>query len=239
MPTRSSTPGSGRSWPARSFLAAWALPSVRARGEIRASVVSLVKGVSSQTGLFYSVNWRNWTRNQGALVFPARCHATEVELQALAASPAKWMTWSCEPTNAVYLRKLLDLAEAREIPVVWLIPPQHPAFIDYFNLPNYAGVRDGFIRDLVARYPQLAVVDGRRSGYEPATLADLVHLNRRGATAFSAELGRILRARLAAGSWAEPRWMTLPGFREPTDRGIEDSDQSLMAIRQEAQTTRR
>lgn len=225
----------GLAWTARDahFLAAyavsWALPSVRARHGLRATL----RGERSRAGAAFDLNWRNWRANQGALMMPARFEASEANLAALDVPLAVHGAWSNHPVNAAYMTKFLDLASALDIPVFWLLPPQHPKYLQRFDRPNWSGAYRGYVREQVQRYPKLVVVDGQRSGYDASVVADLYHMNRRGASAFSLALGDIIRDRLAFGIARGPRWVELPGFVEPGDGLVEDIDQTMVAILRE------
>ena len=244
--TRSSTLMSGPTWQLHSkprrlafegrdtdFLASYALSrtfaSVQARHEIRARIMSDLKGADGHSPLIYALNWRNWQRNQGAFVVPSELQTPEAALKHLDTVPRD-EPWSVHPTNQLYLKRFLDLASGRDIPVFWLFPPQHPAFVRHFDRPNYGEARDTYVRELMRRYPNLVVVDGRHAGYDKPALSDLSHLNRRGACAFSLALGQILKDRLATGQASGSRWVELPTFREPGDQPVEDTNQSMIAV---------
>ncbi len=202
------------------------LRSFRARGEIRKSLVAGFNGTRTETLLAFEANWRNWTRNQGALIVPSSLHLAEENPRQLEQPFVRTMTWACHPINAHFNRKLLDLAASRGIAVFWLIPPKHPKFIECLDRPAWDGLFAAYLAELMGRYPNLMVVDGRHSGYDATLIGDLVHLNRRGACSFSASVGKIIRDRLADRDKARG-WVNLPRFAEVADGSLEDTNQSI------------
>jgi hypothetical protein len=112
-----------------------------------------------------------------------------------------------------YVRRFLDLAAARGIRVVWLLPPA-----DAESLAIWCGngVYDRYpalLARLLAGRGHVLLVDARDSGYPRTSFHDLVHLNGRGALEFSAELADLLR-RCESSAWAHaPGPITLVGIR--------------------------
>jgi hypothetical protein len=83
---------------------------------------------------------------------------------------------------------------------------------------------------LLARYPDLVVVDGRSSGYPEGAFGDAFHLNRRGALAYTGGLAEIVERALAEPSRVSG-WVALPAYREmSTTVQVEDLDESRRAV---------
>ena len=190
------------------------IPSYRARTEIRLSVTKALAGAYPEETQALPVYWRNWRRNGGAQPLPpfdmSKGDPRPKMLEDSGYMPAHW---ACHPKNAVYVDRLLDLAEARGVPVFWVMPPYHPevqARREKFGLNAYYRF---FLNRLLERHPNLTVVDGRTAEYPADVLADMTHLDRVGAVTFTEALGGVIRDRLAPGADA-PRWVVLPKYRE-------------------------
>jgi hypothetical protein len=119
--------------------------------------------------------------------------------------------WVPDRVNAEYLRRLLGLAQAHGITVYWLIPPVHPGVQAAKEAAGFDARYLAFVRSCQARYSNLVVIDGSRSGYDPSTFVDPDHLGLEGAYALSTDLGNVLcRARVAP---VANRWVSLPAYR--------------------------
>jgi hypothetical protein len=221
------------------FMASWAMPSIKAQQEIRANILAALQGKKTQTASAFTLNWRNWQANQGALMIPSTFKGSErEELSKLETPLAISGHWMNHPVNEIYVKKLLDLAEARKIRVFWLLPPKDARFIKRYDRSNWLGAYGQYLTELLDQYPNLIVVDGQRSGYEPSVMADLVHLNRRGASAYSLALGEIIRDRQDSRTTTRPRWITLPAYVEPGDGLVEDIEQTTFALKEEQEKRR-
>jgi hypothetical protein len=130
-----------------------------------------------------------------------------------------------------YARQFFALAAAHRVPVFCLIPPLPPSrqrVYDRSGVTHYSYVQAW--RTLAAA-PGVTVIDGSHSGYDSSVFwNDEVHLDRRGALAFTAEVGSIV-ARSLARPQSAPRWVRLPAYREPEGSvAAEDVFQSLLAV---------
>lgn len=205
------------------------LPSYRDRLEIREAIRSALLGEPSPT---YSTNrlaLRNWGINRGAHMNSSRPTFgggfSEVDHKRLLSD-----AWKCHRVNAAFVDRLLILAEAHRIPVVWLIPPLPPELQTRRERSGVDAAYLDFVRSTRAKHPSLTVVDGRHSGYDDSTFADQSHLNGRGSIALSRELGSIL-----ANLQGRPAWVDLPRFADrPGVYPVEDVDQSRVALEGEA-----
>jgi hypothetical protein len=135
-----------------------------------------------------------------------------------------------DPVTVAYVRRLLRLAESQGVATFWLLPPLSPGVRDVLGGRGVDSPYTTFVRSLQAEFPGLTVVDGRHSDYGPELFIDAVHLNRRGASVLSADLGDVL-ARHVGRPPSGVRWIELPTFRELPERApIEDLNGSLIAL---------
>lgn len=202
------------------------LPSLRTRHEIRAAIYAAYKRRRERPRYEILVHLRNWSLNRGAQVVPKRTRPpSEVDLaRRLPPLPA----WECDPTNAAYVERFLGLAESRGLPVYWLIAPCKGWVQSERERIGYEQPYNVYVKGLVDRHPNLVVLDARHSGYPERVFDDITHLDREGAVALSASVGDALRARPGPG-----RWVELPPYRDrPSNGGIEDVEQSRIALRQ-------
>jgi hypothetical protein len=220
------------SWTASdpTFFAATALailsPTVRARIEIRTNILLALRG---EPGIYRSDTLRyrrNWDANLGAQVTARNPRFTGSVLELLHKQCMSDVWW-CNRINLAYIRRFLALAAARDIPVYWLLPPLAPELQARRERSGADAQHTRFVRGLQASFPNLTVVDGRHSGYEPPVFFDPVHLDRRGACAYSAAL-----ADLIARTDTEGRWFTLPPYRDtPIDVALEEIDQTTIVLK--------
>ena len=194
------------------------VPSIRARFEVRGNVMTALHGKGMRwADAFYPMR-RNWNQSRGAHVAPEEPHAP-VEAEAARAKaldlyPDLYHDVSFrKPVEEEYIRRFLDLAAERKIPVFWVLPPWPPAVEQRQHEVRVTELTDGLTRRMSNAYPNVVVVDGRSRGYDPAVFCpDDVHLNRRGANAYSRDLGDLIRHRLG-GSSPAASWVSLPRYR--------------------------
>ena len=208
------------------------LLSARSRHEIR---VNFRKGLGGESPLRSGRYWigqlaRNWRFNRGANVVPTNPNPPEaVPPDARWLTPEGWNPW--DEGVVAHVDKFMDLAAGKGIPVVWVLPPSHPAVL---AAPDPAGKRAAYlawVRAVQGRYPNVHVLDARDCGYGRAVFADAAHLDRRGAHTFSVEIADEIDRLLAAGPSA-PRWRTLGKFRDhPVLAPVEDTDQSRIVMK--------
>lgn len=208
------------------------LRSARSRHEIRTNLRKALAGESPlRSGRYWMGQLpRNWRFNRGANVLPASPAPPDaVAPDMLWLTPEGWKP--PDPAVIAHIDKFLDLAAARGIPVVWVMPPTHPAVRAW---PDPGGRRDGYVawvRQVQGRYPNIHVLDARDCGYGRPVFADLAHLDRRGAQTFSVEVADELE-RLLGAAGGGPRWRTLRPFRDhPAVAPVEDTDQSRIALK--------
>ena len=212
------------------------VPSFKARFEIRKSIVAACQGVPATSRLDVTALKRNWALNRGTMLMPRRWAPAvedappEEAAEVLAALPRE--LYRRNHVTEAYARRFLTLAASKDIPVFWVLPPSSPeqqAGRDRIGMTAYFTKQAADFRN---EFPNLTVVDGRRSGYRLEVFWDKVHLDRLGATVFSADLGAAIAARLGKVP-ADGRWVMLPRFRDrPFSVPLEDVAASRLATAQ-------
>src|SRR5262249_17262183 len=148
---------------------------------------------------------RNWARNRGSQVLTRNPeYRGDVPPNYALFFPG----WSPLAVNQRYVRRFLELASARGIPVVWMIQPYAPAAQSRRELIAMDARYAALVHRMQAPYPGITVVDARHSGYEPTVFIDAVHLDRQGAATLSEDLAATLRTLLAgdlAAGWTRLR----------------------------------
>ncbi len=207
-----------------STLLACYLPSFRERHDLRASLMAALHDSTSSRREQIPMFVRNWKVNDGA--------------QCMSDSPAPTLNldewthnlyarWAPDPVNVAYLDRFLALADSKQIPVYWLLPPIHPDVQARTDASGFDAEYSRFVRQVHARFPRTIVVDARHSGFAPDLFMDGAHVNRRGALKLSAALASVLRDPATLGSWAA---LDL-GRAGAVDLPIEDVWQSLLALK--------
>jgi hypothetical protein len=207
------------------------LPSVKHRDELREDIRVSLAGGTRPTREVLAAYARHWRLNGGATVLGPTPPPPDDPAKADPATRRSRRGWVPYPANASYVRRALDLAASREVPVFWLLPPVSPS---RQARRDRSGLDEGytrFVRETAARYPNVVVLDARRSGYARDLFADPTHLHRVGAVELSAAVADALAPRLAGASATGPRWIDLPPFRGRTiDVALEEMEQSRLAV---------
>ena len=220
-----------------SFVASTAVgalfPSVRARNEIRASILSAIHGKIDPLPEENRVGGRNWDVNLGAN-FSARNPAFTGEVGPDVHKALMSDVWVTSRVNMTYIRRLMDMTAKQNIRLFWLMPPTSPQLHERRVRSGTDAKHTQFVRSMQAAYPHVVVVDGRESGYGADVFVDAIHLDGRGATTLSTEVAAILNERLSDQTVREVRWVKLPKYRErPFPAPMEDVEQSRVAWRSE------
>ena len=213
------------------------VPSVRARFELRGNLMTALNGRGIHWGDAYLAMRRNWHRARGSHVAPDDPHAPEepkeARARALELYPVTYMdpAWG-SAIEEQYIRRFLDLAAERKIPVFWVIPPAPPALYERQNETRVTELNTTLARRMSEAFANVVVVDGRDRGYVASAFApDDVHLNRQGANVFSRDLADLIRHRLG-DPVAAPSWVALPAYRPgPLLAEMEDLVESILALR--------
>ncbi|HEV3163697.1 MAG TPA: hypothetical protein VGZ22_06625, partial [Isosphaeraceae bacterium] len=179
------------SWTARdagffaTMLLARAFPTFKDRHDIRASLMRALRGQNLGLREEMRSSRRNWKLNAGARLFAKNAQCKDVIVPP--GTPLPPSTWQLQPLNAKYLKRFLDLAEAHDVTVFWLLTPITPGLQDVFDRKGDTERYDRFIRNVHAHWPNLVVVDARRSGYDHSVFVDPVHLDRQGSLVLSTD----------------------------------------------------
>ncbi len=112
--------------------------------------------------------------------------------------------------------------------VYWLLPPVSPGTQALSKFSGDESLYEDFIRSIQSRFPDVVIIDGRHSGFDPSVFLDEVHLDRDGASRLSIGLAEVLAHAAPATS---RRWIGLPDFLgPPAAEPFEDIAQSRMAL---------
>lgn len=202
----------------------WLSPTYRRRLDLRVDIRAGFSGREVAVRGELLPLWRNWEVNRGALLLnqvpgmpPAQLGPGDEQVYL----PDRWIV---DRVSVRYVRALLSRAEDLDIPVFWVLPPIRPDIQARRDELGLDARYDEFARRALDRYPNVTVVDGRRSGFRADLFVDLAHLEARGAAIFSAEVGAVIARRLGTdlppiGGEQGDRWVALPPFR---DRLIEE-----------------
>ena len=221
------------------------IPSVRFRLDVRKAVVGAVAEEPRDPEIPWDpVVVRHYRRNRGALLFHADPPEGRTRPLPRRPDPAgrrgallSDRANGAEPTNLVYLDKMLALARSRGIPVFFVLAPIHPGVLTLRERAGLEAQYEGLIRKIHDRYENVTVVDARHAGFEHGAFVDACHLSCEGATVLSNGLAEVIAARLGDRGGAD-RWVALPRFVEPTARlAVESLDESQFAV--SWQSTRR
>jgi hypothetical protein len=210
------------------------LASARDRHEIRQSLRCALDGGSYSAALAHFVTplWRNWRLNRGGQVLAKNGYDGQARPTDRALFPTDWKE---DPDSAAYMHRFLALARSQRIPVYWLLPPLSPSTQQLRERLGRDAAYTSLVRSVQARYPNVIVVDARRSGFGREVFTDPVHLDRQGTIALSAALAGLLR-RQDRPDGDTSRWVALPRYREPSgDLALEDTDQSRLAVKARAE----
>lgn len=216
-------------------LLAIASPTIRARVEARRAVKDAFRPPKTTGREAIDRLQRNWRVNGGAMVAAKNRHYGG-GLSVAEESAYLPESWRCDPLNRAYLRRFLDLAASRHIPVCWLIPPIAPEAQRRREAANLDARYTEFVVHNASRYPNVIVIDARHSAYPADVFIDPGHLDRDGASAYTAAVSAILRR----GVEKSPRWVDLPRIMGDVPAvAIEDLDESRAALAAQPRGVRR
>jgi hypothetical protein len=214
------------------------LPSFKARFEVRANVMVALRDKTGSSRIAMVALRRNWRVNRGTQVVPRQTAAAttggDVEPTGPDAKvePLSVTRFRQNHLTDLYTRRFLNLAASRNIPVFWVLMPLGPGHQRRRDSEGVTAYHDAQAREVLTAFPNVTVVDGRRSRYPADVFYDNVHLDRQGACTLSSDLGAVLSRTLAAheqGRAAE-RWVSLLDFRpRPFSVVVEDVMESCLA----------
>ena len=193
-----------------------ALPTVRCRFEIRGSLMAALDGRRASPGSANQRIWKTWKDELGAQPTPA-IPGQPLSNPAMVAdlTPNRWV---CDPINADYFDRFVSLADSKQIPVFWVIPPLAPEVEAGRVAKGTAAAYNRFARAAQGRYPSLVILDARSSGYDESVHVDPIHLNDLGATVLSGDIAEAIADRLAGRT--SDRWADLPPYAGRSGRKL-------------------
>jgi hypothetical protein len=206
-----------------------ALPSVKARPEIRGAIAGGFRGESQPVDdvLRIAATYRNLKANRGAYVMPTSARPGPEPSPA----NADFTSLVYDPTRLVYMDRFLRLASDRGIAVYWLMMPISPELQAVTDASGADAQYGEMVRRFERRYPNVVVLDGRRTpGYGPNRFMDTIHLDGKGAAALTNEVADLmLRPKVQGMS----RHVALSPYRDrPPARHVEDVLESKVAFAQ-------
>ena len=205
------------------------LPSVAARHEVRAAILAALDGGAYSAKAQAKLLKRNWEANAGAQVFPESFSRTVEFFDGLFPE-----TWTTDTSAVAYAERFLALAESEGVPVFWVVPPVRAGGQAWRDARDLDRPYLDFARNLRSKHANITIIDGRGCGYGDPMFADAVHLNRAGAESFSTRLAEVMAAGSDAGFVALG-----PGVGRESVSGVEDMNESRMALRGDRSKSRR
>ncbi len=203
------------------------LPSVQSRTAIRANILYALNPSPFQVRIEILRAIRNWMVNRGAEITPSKPGAVP-DLDSW--ERFYFPLFSCLPINQMYVDRFLDLADSRQIPVFWLLPPYQARLQERVERSGFDARHEEFVKAAQIRHPNLVVVDARHSNYDPNIFVDLHHLGREGAAVYSSEVGRTI-ARHLSEPGARTAWNLVPPYQaRPEVAPIEDGNESRLIV---------
>lgn len=206
-----------------------AVPSIYQRLAIRKSVLDSLRGSPQSLRLGNLQALRNHRQNKGALVGlrnPSYRGGVTGGYQKILVE----RVFRCCPAEESYLHRFLALAAAHGVRVYWVVMPLTPALQQAREARGVDAEYTRFVRSF-RKYPNLVVIDGRRSGYDHPVFVDACHLDPQGGFVLSSDVAEILRRGRGRGS-DDVRWVNLPPYRDrPIDVPLENALQSQLAVK--------
>ncbi|SIO62240.1 hypothetical protein SAMN05444166_6988 [Singulisphaera sp. GP187] len=197
----------------------WIFPSMKDRDEVRGGILAALRGRPASRRDDVLAHRQVWEQNLGSDIHPARS-SFDVNDELDLSNPGYFpRTWSCHKVNAYYIHAFLKLAASNHVQVVWLLPPVGPRFQARRDELGLESKYTAFLKPMIAKYPNLTVLDARHSGYDSSLFVDSLHLSRPGADAFSREIATALVS-IEADASSTGRWVRVPGVRLRTASSI-------------------
>jgi hypothetical protein len=201
------------------LIAGRTLTSFRRRYEIRESTIAALRGErkGDERGRVLAEHRREWQECRGGELLPVE------PSRLIVADPADRNLFPEVPgfdaIQASYLKELLGRTAAMRVPVFYLVPPLCGAVQSLREEKGLDARQTELAQNIQNRYSNVTVVDARYSRYPEAAFFDTAHLNARGATRLSHDLGDVVREVLEVGlPRNRDRWVNLPRYREvPAD----------------------
>ena len=206
------------------------LPSFRSRHEIRSNLRAALSGEIDPLRAINRTCQRNWSLNDGANV-AAKNPAFDGLVGADDDQKYQTRAFRRHRVNAEYIRRLLNLAATRNVPVYWLLPPLAPQLQARREQTGAEADFTRFVRSFQTPTANLTVLDARHAGYDHTLFVDPTHLDGQGAYTLSRDVADILRHDRASGGLGKQRWVDLPPYHAcPVEVALEDIEQSRQAV---------
>lgn len=186
------------------------LPTIRARSAVRQSILAALDGKIFEEPQSLALIWRNLKKNAGAFVLRQRIDLSGPDPRPGELAQSKYLPgpFHCNPLNLSYTLRFLELARQNGIEVVWCLPPYHPDALSRRINGGWTSGYASLLKHLQERFPNLTIHSGWDAKYPPETVADITHMSRTGAIAFSDAVGHYLREKLDGEDTR--RWVDLP-----------------------------
>jgi hypothetical protein len=134
--------------------------------------------------------------------------------------------WYPRLTNLNYIKKFLDLAATREIPVFLLLPPIHPGAQAKRERQGLDADYETIVKKIRTRFHNVIVLDSRHSGFGYESFSDSHHLDREGALVQSEALAVVI-GKYLNGRGDPARWVAIHrDLGQPSRMALEDMGQS-------------
>ncbi len=189
---------------AGSTLLGLALPSSRAREEVRVAIVAALRGEADRGRAEVAERRRVRRAAHGSFALPSNPYFADKQGPPGAPAPQSGLTWRPDPPNERYLRRFLAMAANRGIAVYWLSSPLSPSERTARERSGLLAGFDGFLRRLQGEFPNLVVLETRTMDFDRTAFGDFYHLDGRAA----AVLSRSVAEAIAAGP-PPSRWVAL------------------------------
>lgn len=208
-----------------------ALPSARARYELRNYVVASLEGKSPSLLYMIAGHLRNWRLHRGAQVLAAAGQDREVSTR-LERYPGRRELWRWSAVTESYTRRLLELAARHEIKVFWTLPPIGPRLTVWRDENHINAMETQLAQEAQSHNPGVTIIEGRRSQFPPRVFSDGLHLGRPGAIAYTRKLDSIL-ARYFQDPRSLPKSLDLTPYQEAdraTNLWLENINESFGSV---------
>ncbi|HEY2155738.1 MAG TPA: hypothetical protein VGH33_08910, partial [Isosphaeraceae bacterium] len=161
-----------------------ALPSHRARLEIRRNIAAAFAGESDPAR--EELPGRRTARRalRGSMALPHNPYFLDEPGPATPASDAG-LAWRPTPANDRYVRRFLGLAASRGIDVYWVSPPMSPNERAQRERAGFVAGYDRFLGRLQDEFPNMVVLETRTLGLDRGAFGDPYHLDGIGAAVLS------------------------------------------------------
>lgn len=166
--------------------------SVRLRDPLRKAICAALAG-KPVPGLGEGLaRMPGWGANRGAEILPENTlFAGRMEPDL--AERVYSRPWTVYSLYAGYFHRLLDLAEAHRIKVVWVVAPIAPEAQTHREALNLDVLHTRNIRAIQKRHPNVVILDARHAEYPASLFFDSCHLNGLGAERLSQTVATVLR----------------------------------------------